>query len=143
MQGSRTLLLTLEKHQNFANWRRLRIVSGTPFPHISSTQWLMVLLIHTYSPHSWHPICRLTRNLDFSAPLTSRILFRAKIILHEPYAMVGKASCFSASKILGASRAILDLIYMLTSSSFDIRKIGLFPVARIVPVQCCISSNSY
>ncbi|TFK52054.1 hypothetical protein OE88DRAFT_1807933 [Heliocybe sulcata] len=50
----------------------------------------------------------------------------AAILLHEPHAEVGQRSCASACRILEASRAILNLVYALTSTSYDISLLDNF-----------------
>ncbi|KAK2461839.1 hypothetical protein APHAL10511_006302 [Amanita phalloides] len=50
----------------------------------------------------------------------------ASIILHDPHADVQRSGCMSALKILTAARAILDLIYSVCSTSFDITLLDTF-----------------
>ncbi|KAA1467928.1 hypothetical protein DENSPDRAFT_833103 [Dentipellis sp. KUC8613] len=50
----------------------------------------------------------------------------AIILLHDPHAHVGSAGCMSAYKILEAARAILDLIYAVQSTSYDITLLDYF-----------------
>jgi len=50
----------------------------------------------------------------------------AIILLHDPYAHVSSPGCVSAFKILEASRHILDLIYAVCSTSFDITLLDFF-----------------
>lgn len=50
----------------------------------------------------------------------------ASIILHDPHADVQRSGCVSALKILTAARAILDLIYSVCSTSFDITLLDTF-----------------
>ncbi|OBZ79584.1 hypothetical protein A0H81_00861 [Grifola frondosa] len=52
----------------------------------------------------------------------------AAIILHEPHAMVGRATCIHSCKILIAARTILDLLYSVSATSFDLSLLGLFPM---------------
>ncbi|KZT05881.1 uncharacterized protein LAESUDRAFT_726455 [Laetiporus sulphureus 93-53] len=52
----------------------------------------------------------------------------AEILLHEPHAVVGRSTCTSSCKILHASRAILDLLYNVYSTSYDVSLLGLFPM---------------
>ena len=47
-------------------------------------------------------------------------------MLHDPHADVRLSGCISALKILTAARAILDLIYNIWSTSFDITLLDLF-----------------
>lgn len=50
----------------------------------------------------------------------------ATIILHDPHAEVCRSGCISALKILTAARAILDHIYAVWSTSFDISLLDTF-----------------
>ncbi|KAI9513029.1 hypothetical protein F5148DRAFT_462319 [Russula earlei] len=50
----------------------------------------------------------------------------AIILLHDPYAHVYSPGCVSAFKILEASRSVLDLIYAVRSTSFDITLLDFF-----------------
>ncbi|KAJ3547585.1 hypothetical protein NMY22_g1586 [Coprinellus aureogranulatus] len=56
----------------------------------------------------------------FLLPLVSTIM------LHDPHAEVQRSGCISALKILTAARAILDLIYDVTNTSFDITLLDTF-----------------
>ena len=47
-------------------------------------------------------------------------------MLHEPHADVQLSGCISAFKILTAARAILDLVYNVWSTSFDITLLDTF-----------------
>ena len=47
-------------------------------------------------------------------------------MLHDPHAEVRLPGCVSALKILTAARAILDLIYNIWSTSFDITLLDSF-----------------
>ena len=47
-------------------------------------------------------------------------------MLHDPHAEVRLSSCVSALKILTAARAILDFIYSIYSTSFDITLLDSF-----------------
>ncbi|TFK30536.1 hypothetical protein FA15DRAFT_662508 [Coprinopsis marcescibilis] len=50
----------------------------------------------------------------------------ATIVLHDPHADVRQSGCISALKILTAARSILDLIYSISSTSFDITLLDSF-----------------
>lgn len=50
------------------------------------------------------------------------------IILHDPHADVRRSGCISALKILTGARAVLDLIYGICSTSFDISLLDPFCV---------------
>lgn len=44
----------------------------------------------------------------------------AMLLLHDPHANLESPNCLSAERMLTAARAILDLIYKLTATSFDL-----------------------
>lgn len=46
--------------------------------------------------------------------------FSATILLHDPHADVYSPTCPSAEKLLSAARAILDLIYKICGTTFDL-----------------------
>ncbi|KAI0257655.1 hypothetical protein BJV78DRAFT_1116422 [Lactifluus subvellereus] len=50
----------------------------------------------------------------------------AVILLHDPHAHVSCPGCVSAFKILEASRSVLDLVYAVRSTSFDITLLDVF-----------------
>ncbi|KAI0051666.1 hypothetical protein FA95DRAFT_1511617 [Auriscalpium vulgare] len=50
----------------------------------------------------------------------------AIILLHDPHAHVDSAGCVSAFKILEAARGILDLVYAVRSTSYDISLLDNF-----------------
>lgn len=52
--------------------------------------------------------------------------WRATIMLHDPHTEVRLSSCVSSRKVLTAARAILDLIYNIWSTSFDITLLDSF-----------------
>lgn len=57
-------------------------------------------------------------------------IHRAIIVLHDPHADVRQSGCISALKILTAARSILDLIYNVWSTSFDITLLDSFCSVR-------------
>lgn len=59
---------------------------------------------------------------------------RANIVLHDPHADVRQSGCISALKILTSARGILDLIYAVWSTSFDISLLDSF---------CSVCSQSH
>ncbi|KAJ7181763.1 hypothetical protein C8R43DRAFT_970368 [Mycena crocata] len=50
----------------------------------------------------------------------------AMILLHDPHADVRRKGCVSALKIITAARAVLDLIYEVCSTSFDVTLLDPF-----------------
>ncbi|KAG1783846.1 hypothetical protein EV702DRAFT_1055829 [Suillus placidus] len=59
------------------------------------------------------------------------------ILLHEPHANVDRANCTSAAKILDSARAILELIYAVWSTNYDIGLLDYFcPFCWYLAGQC-------
>jgi len=63
------------------------------------------------------------------------------IVLHDPHAEVQRSGCISALKILTAARAILDMIYNVWSTSFDITLLDSFCSVIILASPCVLSAN--
>jgi hypothetical protein len=65
------------------------------------------------------------------------IFCSAVILLHDPHADVSSPNCTQSQKVLGAARAILNSVYSLTATSYDI---GLLPcyteVGTFTPPRC-------
>lgn len=57
-------------------------------------------------------------------------IYSAIILLHDPYASIFSPGCVSAFKILEASRNILELIYAVCSTSFDVSLLDIFCAVR-------------
>ncbi|KAJ3541142.1 hypothetical protein NM688_g6125 [Phlebia brevispora] len=51
----------------------------------------------------------------------------ASILLHEPFARPGSYACISAYKILTSSRAIVELLHQISSTSYDVSSLDLYP----------------
>ncbi|KAK0456553.1 hypothetical protein EV421DRAFT_1895773 [Armillaria borealis] len=80
--------------------------------------------LSSFPPHLRNPINNNTvDNHLYTACLISHV---ANIILHDPHADVRISGCISALKILTSARAILDLIYAVWSTSFDITLLDSF-----------------
>lgn len=59
------------------------------------------------------------------------------ILLHEPHANIDRANCTSAAKILESARAILELIYAVWSTNYDIGLLDYFcPFCWYLAGQC-------
>ncbi|KAG2350468.1 hypothetical protein BDR05DRAFT_954566 [Suillus weaverae] len=59
------------------------------------------------------------------------------ILLHEPHANVDRANCTSAAKILESARAILELLYAVWSTNYDIGLLDYFcPFCWYLAGQC-------
>ncbi|KAH9937175.1 uncharacterized protein B0H18DRAFT_969438 [Fomitopsis serialis] len=52
----------------------------------------------------------------------------ADILLHESHAVIGRKNCVSSCRILNAARAMLDLLYQVNSTSYDLTFLSVFPV---------------
>lgn len=64
---------------------------------------------------------------QISALLGAHNINRAQIILHEPFARPGSYACISAYKILSSSRAIVELLHQVSSTSYDVSSLDLYP----------------
>lgn len=71
---------------------------------------------------------KLTRDPSFS--------HRAHILLHEPHAKPDVAGCVSSRKTLNASRAILELIYMVAATNYDVSLLDLQAFVRAPTPHC-------
>lgn len=60
------------------------------------------------------------------------MLFRGLILLNEPHARPGEATCVHADRILRAARAIVDLMYNIASTSYDVSLLGLHSIVSIL-----------
>lgn len=72
-------------------------------------------------------MCKL-KNCSVQLGLIHFFDFRATIFLHEPHAEVRSAECISALKIRSSARAILELVYALQSTSYDITLLDTFGI---------------
>ena len=61
---------------------------------------------------------------------------RAHILLHEPHAKPDVITCPSARKTLTAARAIVELMYMLSSTNYDVTLLDLQPFVCPSIVRC-------
>ena len=74
----------------------------------------------------------------FSSPLrfcSFMFTYSAIILLHDPYAHINTPGCVSAFKILEASRNILELIYAVCSTSFDVSLLDFFCAVRYLALR--------
>lgn len=58
--------------------------------------------------------------------------FSAILLLHEPFADLSSSTCISANKVLAASRAIMDLLYAIASTSFDVSLLDALPYVSTI-----------
>lgn len=107
-----------------SNW----ITSYPPSEHHFQTIWETLLQatlsIIIFTLHAWCHMCTLSDIRAISTDLITSL--SATIVLHDPHADVRRSGCISALKILTAARAILDLIYNVWSTSFDISLLDSF-----------------
>ena len=52
----------------------------------------------------------------------------AQILLHEPHSRPDSDKCIHADKILRAARAIVELIYSISATSYDVSLLGLHAI---------------
>ncbi|KAF8922447.1 hypothetical protein CPB85DRAFT_1267627 [Mucidula mucida] len=78
----------------------------------------------TFPAHLRSPI--MNNTVDNHLYTACLIVHVSNIILHDPHADVRQSGCISALKILTAARAILDLIYAVWSTNFDITLLDPF-----------------
>jgi hypothetical protein len=92
---------------------------------------------HLYTAFLMPHLCVQSGNLSRLLLLTTK--YSATVVLHDPHADVQQSGCISALKILTAARGILDLIYSICSTSYDITlldsfcSVSLFHVCRQCP----------
>lgn len=60
---------------------------------------------------------------------------RAQILLHESHAHIGHPTCTSSLKVLNAARSILNLVYDVCATSYDLALLGPFSLVR--SSACC------
>ncbi|CAE6472623.1 unnamed protein product [Rhizoctonia solani] len=69
------------------------------------------------------PIVQTARGLDIHVYATHLISQFAVILLHDKHANLYSPNCQSARKLVAAARAILDLMYTVCSTSYDITRL--------------------
>ncbi|KAF7436918.1 hypothetical protein PC9H_003752 [Pleurotus ostreatus] len=83
----------------------------------------------SFPPHLRSPITdSIVDPVLYTASLMPHWQVSNSITLHDPHADVQQRGCISALKILTSARAILDLIYSVSSTSFDITLLEPFCV---------------
>lgn len=93
-------------------------------PHLKTPIHDNIVDSHLYTAFLMPHVCVLTGKLSQLLFLT--INFSATVVLHDPHAEVQQSGCISALKILTAARGILDLIYSICSTSYDITLLDSF-----------------
>ncbi|CAE6385679.1 unnamed protein product [Rhizoctonia solani] len=70
-----------------------------------------------------NPIIQSGRGLDIHVYAAHLISQFATILLHDKHANLYSENCHSAQRIIVAARAILDLLYAISSTSYDITRL--------------------
>ncbi|KAG8702065.1 hypothetical protein FRC11_011705, partial [Ceratobasidium sp. 423] len=70
-----------------------------------------------------NPIVQTTRGLDIHVYAAHLISQFAVILLHDKHANLYSPNCQSAQKLVAAARAILDLMYTVCSTSYDLTRL--------------------
>ncbi|KEP55152.1 fungal specific transcription factor domain protein [Rhizoctonia solani 123E] len=70
-----------------------------------------------------HPIVQSSRGLDVHVYTAHTITHLAMILLHDKHANFYSPNCLSSSKIITAARAIIDLMYTVCSTSYDLTRL--------------------
>jgi hypothetical protein len=100
------------------------------------------LYVANLIPHVYVAIGSFTPRYE----LTSNFLCNtsAIILLHDPYAAVHRYGCLSSQKILASARAILELIYHVWSTSYDITLLDSFCVVCLYTLRrtCLLLTGS-
>ncbi|KAI0345199.1 hypothetical protein BDW22DRAFT_1482423 [Trametopsis cervina] len=86
---------------------------------------LVLTFKNKFPAHLKNPV--VNGKVDYYLYSAWNILHITQIHLHEPYARPGSESCLFAFKILTAARAIVDLLHDISSSSFDISLLDIYP----------------
>ncbi|KAL6306492.1 hypothetical protein BKA93DRAFT_840803 [Sparassis latifolia] len=85
---------------------------------------LVAAFLPSFPPHLRNPLQHNTVNVHLFSACNAPHL--AQILLHESHAIIGAASCISSVKILNAARRILNLLYDVCSTSYDLALLGHF-----------------
>ncbi|KAG9100134.1 hypothetical protein FRC06_004492 [Ceratobasidium sp. 370] len=128
-------------------------VRETPaFRHLEST---IAIFRSTFPPGFHEPITQTARGFDtqlYIAHLIPHVFFpvtSAIILMHEEHADIDSPNCLSTQKSMLAARAILDLVYIVCSTSYDITRLPpvctfcWFMAARVLAsTYICLKSRS-
>ncbi|CAE6411939.1 unnamed protein product [Rhizoctonia solani] len=77
----------------------------------------------TFPPEYLEPISQTNRGFDTLLYVAHLIPHAAIILMHEEHADINSPNCLSTQKSLLAARAILDLIYLVCSTSYDMARL--------------------
>lgn len=96
-------------------------VRETPaFRHLEST---IAIFRSTFPPGYHEPIVQTAKGFDTQLYVAHLIPHVAIILMHEEHANIESPNCLSTQKSLLAARAILDLVYIICSTSYDITRL--------------------
>ncbi|CAE6477362.1 unnamed protein product [Rhizoctonia solani] len=110
------------KHPNVTDVREL--------PEFYELEQLIVSFRKSFPQKYNSPIVQTPRGLDIHVYAAHLISQLAVILLHDKHANLYSPNCQSAWRLVAAARAILDLMYIVCSTSYDITRLPL------VCVQC-------
>ncbi|QRV91433.1 Fungal specific transcription factor domain [Ceratobasidium sp. AG-Ba] len=115
---SKVKILSLRVGHRYPN---IKDVRDTPaFRHLEST----IALFRSTFPSGFHePITQTVRGFDTQLYVAHLIPHVAIILMHEEHAQLDSPNCLSTQKSMLAARAILDLVYVVCSTSYDITRL--------------------
>ncbi|QRV76597.1 Fungal specific transcription factor domain [Ceratobasidium sp. AG-Ba] len=115
---SKVKILSLRVGHRYPN---IKDVRDTPaFRHLEST---IALFRSTFPPGFHEPITQTVRGFDTQLYVAHLIPHVAIILMHEEHAQLDSPNCLSTQKSMLAARAILDLVYVVCSTSYDITRL--------------------
>ncbi|PSR81917.1 hypothetical protein PHLCEN_2v6212 [Hermanssonia centrifuga] len=79
----------------------------------------------SFPPHMKNPM--KDDKLDAYLYSAWNVVHLSQILLHEPFARPGSYACISAYKILSSSRAIVEFLHSISSTSYDVSSMDLYP----------------
>ncbi|KAH7344812.1 hypothetical protein B0J17DRAFT_16130 [Rhizoctonia solani] len=115
---SKVKILTLRVGNRYPN---ISDVRDTPaFRHLEST---IATFRSAFPPEYLDPVSQTSRGFDTLLYVAHLIPHTAIILMHEEHANINSPNCLSTQKSLLAARAILDLIYLVCSTSYDLTRL--------------------
>ncbi|CAE6467402.1 unnamed protein product [Rhizoctonia solani] len=103
------------KHPDVADMREL--------PEFHELEQLINSFRKSFPQQYNNPIVQTARGLDIHVYAAHLISQFAVILLHDKHANLYSPNCQSAQKLVGAARAILDLMYTVCSTSYDLTRL--------------------
>ncbi|CUA76885.1 Glutamate-ammonia-ligase adenylyltransferase [Rhizoctonia solani] len=115
---SKVKILSLRVGNRYPN---IPDVRDTPaFRHLEST---IATFRSTFPPEYLDPVSQTSKGFDTLLYVAHLIPHTAIILMHEEHANINSPNCLSTQKSLLAARAILDLIYLVCSTSYDLTRL--------------------